>query len=174
MSRPRRTAVDSHTRPSQTVVDTNVMVSISRAPTVPPNDQLTAAVKGRKIRVCVDAERGIVSEWEKTANREIVKQLIIYWQQYKGFQAVPLTKVLPKAVAQALFRLGFRDTVDKLVVRTAYNTHDKRIVTNDRDFWDPHDRDSFGGADAPVARLCQDQLGVTISTLKATVDELAD
>ena len=28
-------------RPRQTVIDTNVMVSISRAPTLPPNDQLT-------------------------------------------------------------------------------------------------------------------------------------
>lgn len=161
-------------RARQMVIDTNVMVSISRAPTLPPNDRLTAAVERRKILVCVDADRGIVSEWEKTAKREVVQQLIIHWQQYKGFQVVALTRTLPQAVTRALPRLGFKDTVDKLVVRTAHNTDDKRIVTNDPDFWDPHDRDSLGDPNAPVARLCSEQLGVTISTLKATVDELTD
>jgi len=160
-------------RPRQTVIDTNVMVSISRAPTSPPNDQLTAAVERRQLLVCVDADRGIVSEWEQTARREVVRQLIIHWQQYKGFQAVALTQTLPVAVTRTLPRLGFKDTGDKLVLRTAYNTRDRHIVTNDRDFWDPNDRDSLGKADAPVARLCREQLGVKISTFKATVDELA-
>jgi hypothetical protein len=161
-------------RPRQTVIDTNVMVSISRAPTLPPNDKLTAAVERRKLMVCVDADRGIVSEWEKTAKREVVQQLIIHWQQYKGFQAVPLTQTLPQAVTRAHPRHGYKDTVHKIVDRTAHNSQDKRIVTNDPDFWDPNDRDSLGDPDAPVARLCREQLGITISTLKATVDELAD
>lgn len=162
------------TRQRQAVIDTNVMVSISRAPTLPPNDQLTAAIERRRLLVCVDADRGIVSEWEQTAKREVVRQLIIHWQQYKGFQAVALTRTLPQTVTRAMPRLGFKDTVDKLVVRTAYNTDDKNIVTNDPDFWDPRDRDKLGRADAPVAKLCREQLGVTISTLKDTVDELGE
>lgn len=158
-------------RALQAVIDTNVMVSISRAPTLPPNDQLTAAIERGRLVACVDQGRGIISEWEQTAKREVVQQLIIHWQQYKGLRVVVLTRTLPQAVARALPRLGFKDTGDKLILRTAYNTEDKRIVTNDPDFWDPKDKSSTGRPGAPVARLCREKLEVRVSTLKATIDE---
>ena len=50
--------------PLQAVLDTNVVVSISRLPSVPPNDKLTAAIEQRRLQVCVDANGGILGEWE--------------------------------------------------------------------------------------------------------------
>ncbi len=158
--------------PLQAVVDTNVVVSLSRAPTTPPNDGLSAAVQGRRLQVCVDLPGSIVSEWERTANRDVVRQLIIHWQQYKGWRLVDLAEALPADVSRNLPRLGFKDTVDKVILRTAFNTEGKRVVSNDPDFWDPKDRKNLGKTNAPVARLCRERLGVTVSTLKDTVDEL--
>jgi hypothetical protein len=161
-------------RPLQAVLDTNVIVSISRAPAAPPNDELTKAIEGRKLQVHVDAARGIIDEWEKTAKRDVVQQLLIDWQQFKGWRLVDLVETLPGDVSRALRRLAFTDTVDKLILRTAYNTDDKRVVSNDPDFWDPKQKKSYGDANAPVATLCRERLGVTVSTLQATVDELGD
>ena len=64
-----------------------------------------------------------------------------------------LVEALPRRVSRALPRLGFKDTVDKLVLRTAHNTDDKRVVSNDPDFWDPQDKKQFGDPGAPVAKL---------------------
>jgi len=165
-------------RPLQAVVDTNVIVSITRAPSVPPNDELTAAVERRRLQVCADREGsdregGIVGEWQRTAKPDVVRQLIIHWQQFMGWKLVDPAASLPAEVARALARLGFRDTVDKLILRTALNTKDKRVVTNDPDFWDPKDTKNFGKANAPVAKLCRERLGIRVSTLKETVDELS-
>lgn len=160
-------------RALQAVLDTNVMVSISRAPKTPPNDELSAAVERRRLQVCADLGGGILGEWEKTAKRDVVHQLIVHWQQFKGWQLVEPAKALPYNVARALPGLGFKDTVDKLVLRTACATADRRVVSNDPDFWDPKDKDSTGDSDAPVAALCRDGLGITVSTLSGIVLELS-
>jgi hypothetical protein len=62
---------------------------------------------------------------------------------------------------------------DRALLRTACNTKDRRVISNDRDFWDPHDTKSLGQRNAPVAKLCREHLGVVVSTLKDTVDELS-
>lgn len=157
----------------EAVLDANIINSISRAPRSPPGDRLSKAVEQRRLRVCVDRDLGIVSEWEKTANRDFVRQLIIHWQTFGGWRLVELTKALPHEVRRALVRLNFKDTGDKRILRTAYNTEDRRVVSNDPDFWDPDDRASLGKPRAPVAALCKQQLGVTVSTLTAIVAELA-
>jgi predicted nucleic acid-binding protein len=160
-------------RALQAVLDTNVIVSISRAPTTPPNDKLTAAIEGRRLRVCVDATGGIVSEWQNTAKRDVVQQLIIHWQQFKGWQIVAPANALPRDVSRALQQMAFKDAVDKLILRTALHTDDKRVVSNDPDFWDPKDQRRVGDANAPVARLCREELHITVSRLKETVDALS-
>lgn len=122
--------------------------------------------------MCVDDAQGIVHEWERTANRDVVRQLIIHWQQYKGWKLVELHRSLPVQVTRALRQLAFKDTGDKLILRTAYNTEDRRVISDDPDFWDPRDTRKKGDRRAPVAALCREQLGVTVGTLKATLDEL--
>jgi hypothetical protein len=160
-------------RATEVVLDSNVVNRISRAPTSPPSDRLSGAIENRQLQVCVDAGQGIVHEWEKTANRDVVRQLIIHWQQFKGWKFVDLIKPLPPQVRRTLLRLCFKDTGDKLILRTAYNTADRRVVSDDPDFWDPMDTRSKGDARAPVAALCRDQLGVIVATLKDALDELA-
>lgn len=161
-------------RPREAVLDANVVNSISRMPKTPPNDALTSAIERRRLQVCADTDRGILSEWERTANRDVVRQLIVHWQQYKGWKLVEPLHALPHKVARALPRLGFKDVVDKLLLRTACRTTDKHIVSNDPDFWDPKkDRDKcVGDIGAPVAKLCREELGITVVTLKSLVDEL--
>lgn len=160
-------------RAVEVVLDSNVVNRISRDPTSPPSDRLSRAIASRRAQVCVDAARGIVDEWERTANREVVRQLIIHWQQFKGWKLVALVRTLPPQVGRALLQLRFRDTGDKLVLRTAYNTEDRRIVSDDPDFWDPRDVRRKGDPRAPVATLCATQLGVTVQTLTAALAELA-
>jgi hypothetical protein len=128
-------------RTLEAVLDANVINSISRAPSRPPCDRLSKAIEGRRLRVCVDRELGIVSEWEQTANRDFVRQLIIHWQTFGGWRLVELTASLPLEVRRALRRLAFDDAGDKRILRTAYNTEDRRVVSNDPDFWDPRDSD---------------------------------
>lgn len=157
----------------EVVLDTNIIVSISRKPTAPPNDKVSAAVEKKRVRIVVDAPGGIQGEWEKTANREVVQQLIIHWHQFQGWRLVPSIRGLPRKATTALRRMGFKDTIDKLVIRTAYSTLDKRVATNDPDFWDPKDRDSFGKKNAPVAKLCREQLATRVSTLAELVAEFS-
>lgn len=161
------------TRRVEVVLDSNVVNRLSRAPTSPPSDRLSRAIVDRVAQVCVDADKGIVDEWERTANREVVRQLIIHWQQFKGWRLVDLVYSLPPQVGRMLLQLGFRDAGDKLVLRTAYNTDDRRVVSDDPDFWDPRDSRAKGKARAPVAALCAERLGVTVQTLTAALDELA-
>lgn len=158
--------------PLETVLDANVVNSISRAPSSPPSDRLSKAIEGKRLQVCVDIAHGIVSEWEKTANRDVVRQLIIHWQQYRGWKLVALVESLPPRVSRALKQLRFEDTGDKLILRTAYNTRDRRVVSNDPDFWDPRDKRSLGNARAAVAVLCREELGITVSTLMAALAAL--
>lgn len=157
----------------EAVLDSNVVNSISRKPTTPPNDAITKAIQRRKLQICADLGGGIVDEWQRTANRDVVRQLIVHWQQYKGWRLVePAT--LPHKVARALPRLGFKDVVDKLILRTACATNDKHIVSNDPDFWDPlADKDRcVGDPKAVVAEILREELHVTVSTLKAFVEQL--
>jgi predicted nucleic acid-binding protein len=158
-------------RPLEAVVDTNVVVSLSRTPTAPPNDGLSAAIARRRLCVCADLQGGIVDEWERTAKRDVVQQLIVHWQQFKGWKLVAPVS-LPRSAARALEQLNFRDTVDKLILRTAASTTDRRVVSNDPDFWDPNNKGSVGDSSAPVARLCRSKLGIEVSSLSAIVDEL--
>lgn len=158
----------------EVVLDANVINSISRKPTTPPNDAITKAVEKRKLRIVVDDAQGISDEWTRTANRDVVKQLIVHWQQYKGWGLVkPVT--LPKKVTRALQTLAFKDVIDKLIVRTASATFDKQIVTNDPDFWDPlsdKKQECIDDASAPVAKLLREELDVTVSSLVRFVEQL--
>lgn len=159
-------------RATEVVLDSNTVNRVSREPTSPPSDRLTRAIEGKRLQVCVDEAQGIVHEWERTANREVVRQLIIHWQQFKGWRLVELRRSLPVQVTRSLRQLAFKDTGDKLILRTAYNTQDRRVISDDPDFWDPGDKRKKGDPRAPVAVLCREELGITVGTLKATLDEL--
>jgi predicted nuclease of predicted toxin-antitoxin system len=61
--------------------------------------------------------------------------------------------------------LGFHDTVDKLILRTA-SRRNGVVVTSDPDFWNPRRRVDRGRDDAPVALFCRDVLGVMVMLLE--------
>lgn len=157
----------------EAVLDSNVVNSISRSPKKPPNDALSSAVEKRRLRVCADHGGGIVGEWMGTAKPDVVKNLIVHWQQFDGFRLIHPAKSLPYSTSSALRRLNFRDTIDKLLLRTAMETADRRVVSNDPDFWDPGDRKRAGDPNAPVATLCRDELGITVSRLTDLANELS-
>src|SRR5262249_38883086 len=148
---PKVDTEEGRDRP-EVVLDTCVVAVISRTPKSPPADTLSSAVKKKKFRVCADLAGGLVGEWEETANAEVVRQLIVYWEQHPGWKLGD-PQVFPQHVSKKLTALGFTQTIDRLIVRIAMGTSEKKVVTNDSDFWDPKNKKSAGDHKAPVSRV---------------------
>jgi hypothetical protein len=75
------------------------------------------------------------------------------------------------ALKRRLKELGFEDTVDRLIVRTCLSTTDRRIVSDDSDFWDPADKNSTGMKDAPVSTCLWKEERIRVSTLGEFLSE---
>ena len=126
-------------------------------------DECDKFFEKKTLRLIADSDRGLISEWEKTCGVDNVRQLLVRWTDANGIHLVRVRSAIPNAVAQLLTKLGFNDTVDKLIVRTALGHGLRtRIVSIDSDFWNPANRNDVGNVNAPVARLLKDRLGLTV------------
>ncbi len=123
--------------------------------------------------LAIDSQRALVDEWQKTCGPDI-KALVAHWgDNLKGIVFVGNLRNPPQSTARRLRNLGFgNDTGDKLVLRIAMRTKDRTIISDDSDFWNPSDTRAKGNPNAPVARLCKDELKVTILLLKMLIDKL--
>jgi hypothetical protein len=131
---------------------------------------LDKPISDRRLRLALDEDNGLRSEWVKTCGLPAVQAFVIHCEQYDGIQLIK-TPVSPGPAAYKKLRvLGFgNDAVDKLILRIALATEDRIIVSDDSDFWDPtkpNDKQSKGQKNAPVARFCKDTLRVTILLMK--------
>lgn len=147
--------------------------SKAKRPTPARENPLEVWLRLRKIKLAIDFPRALVDEWEKTCGPDI-KVLVAHWgDDLEGIIFVRNLLNPPQPTARRLRRLGFGDdTIDKLVLRIAIGTKDRTIVSDDSDFWDPrrpHDNRVKGNPNAPVARLCKDELNVTILLLKMLI-----
>jgi hypothetical protein len=138
---------------------------------------LEKPISDRRLRLALDEDLGLRSEWEKTCGRRAVKDFMIYCEQFNGIQLIK-TLVSPASSASKKLKLmGFgHNTVDKLILRIALATQNPIIVSDDSDFWDPtkpNDRRVRGDKNAPVARFCRTELGVTILLLKMLLAKFA-
>lgn len=137
----------------------------SKRPLQVPNNPLHEPIRLGKLQLALDASKGLISEWERTCGPDI-RVLETYWVEQGGIHLVQNPPNYGSAISRRLKILGFGvDTIDKLVLRIALGTKDRTIISDDSDFWDPkkrHNNTAVGNRNAPVAKLCRDELGVTI------------
>lgn len=135
-------------------------------------DDLTKRIERHLVRVIVDGDGGIVSEWEETCNRELVHALIAKWESVRGFESCRKLGKIPADLKNKLRQLGFADTVDIVILRVALVVTDRTIISDDSDFWDPADPTSIGRRNAPVARLLRDAEEVEVLPLRGLLDRV--
>ena len=137
--------------------------------------RLDAFMRNKLLRVGIDRDQAVVTEWETVAGPEAVRQLMIHWNDLGGVRVVIPIRSLPRIVAQRLRQLGFQDTIDKLLLRIAVQLADRVVVSQDSDFWDPSlqgRRCPVGESRAPVPTLCRMELNVTILSLPQLIRHL--
>lgn len=125
--------------------------------------------KAGALRVVLDMSRGLLSEWERTCGRDAVGVILARWEGFRGVAFVREVGRISPAIGKRLRQCGFKDTVDRLVLRISLATADRTIVSNDSDFWDPKSTGSLGDGAAPVATILRDQLNVTVLLLAGLV-----
>jgi hypothetical protein len=120
----------------------------------------------------LDRAGGLESEWVETCGKETVGVILSKWEELKGVTFLPAPHSLHHHITKRLRLLGFSDTIDKLILRLAAVTADHIVVSDDNDFWDPKLTTERGNANAPVTRLCREQLGITIMLLRPLLGSL--
>ena len=138
---------------------------------------IDAQLRRKEVIVALDEKGGILDEWQSTCGRDSVQNIISYWGgELSSIKYVTPTKY-GRSHGQRLRTMGFgcnNGTVDKLILRVALSLSDKNIVSNDSDFWNPKKRGIKAGAvgnnNAPVAKYCRENLGVTVMTLRTLVN----
>jgi len=118
-------------------------------------------IDAKRLIIGMDKAYSLADEWKKTCGEEVIQMLLINWKDRKGIKIIQ-PRPISSNVSKKLRIYGFQDTIDKLLIRIALALTDKIVVTNDGDFWDPHDHSCIGDADAPVAKLCYERLDVLI------------
>ena len=83
----------------------------------------------------------------------------------KGVRKIKTLASIPNVIIKRLLAFGFNDTIDKLIVRLAYKTNDKKVVSDDSDFWDPRRNRPVGDAGGCVANLLWRQLSIEVMLL---------
>ena len=150
------------------IIDTVSMQHLCRAPAVKVKqkkskkvvlgiDQITTAMKEGRLTLHADQVRGIFDEWGKTCGDEIIRQIVIQWEQTNQIRfCVASGAIKPASLRQTLKNAAFNDAGDKLLVRIslsaigAHGIPNMTIATSDGDFWDPSDHDQIGNDSAVV------------------------
>lgn len=163
----------------ETALDTVSFQHLLRTPRKSRNPQtqnsryetsLDSPMRRGALRIVVDASGGLVDEWRKTCGHEAVAVILSRWEPIGGVMAIKDIPSIDRTVARELRRLGFNDTIDKLVLRLGIASSNKTVVSEDGDFWDPRMPSRRGDPSSPVARLCWSRLGVTVMLLKSLIE----
>ena len=160
----------------QVVVDSVSMNHVVRSPKKSGPHFVTCLdkpIKDGRLTIALDTASGLQSEWAKPCGIELIKSLVIKWDDLNGIVWIRNLQSLGGAVVKQLKSLGFKDkTIDKLILKLARETKDHIVVSEDSDFWDPRDTNSPGHENAPVARFCRESLGIEIILLKFLLQRL--
>lgn len=123
-------------------------------------------VQKKQLLFAIDPDLSLIDEWRETCSCDVVDVVVAHWEQYGAMQRLPALVKIPHAVARRLRQLGFgEDTRDKLLLKIAYSCHQRILVSNDGDFWNPKNKGCVGNCRAPVAKCCSDELGVRVWSL---------
>lgn len=132
-------------------------------------------IRSEALCIGVDPDSAIIDEWRRTNNPEYVEILVVRWFESGGLFRVERVGRYSAVVSKKLRRLGFSDTVDKLLVRVALVLKDRIVVSIDSDFWNPRrprEKKWLGDNNAPVAQLLRNELGISVHTLKLLLERL--
>jgi hypothetical protein len=113
----------------------------------------------------VDVGKGLIDEWGRTCGHDFIHVLVTKWQGIGAVRQVNPVRTLGIKVSRKLHQYGFKDTIDKLMLRIAIVTRDRIIVSEDSDFWDPSDVKRRGCSNSCVASLCRECLGISVLML---------
>lgn len=157
----------------EVILDTVCLKSLRRLPNgeipqrgFPPGIQkLTMAISQRKFMLVIDSGGGIRGEWGETCDHEFVDSLIAKLESIGGIRTQRPTNSIPSPHRRRLQGLGFIGTIDKLIVRTSLALSERHVISDDSDFWNPHDEDSPGDKNAPVALYLRDNLEINVQLL---------
>jgi len=142
-------------------IDTNVVSSLLRGPKSNEGrvclTPIDVYLMKKQVEIAIDSALGIISEWKQTCGKEQVEALIIHWEQFGAFVAVPIRKI-PAAVSKKLRIVCLNDTCDKLLVKIAMALG-KIIVSRDHDF-------------NPAEKILSEDLGITVLRLKDLLVQL--
>lgn len=133
-------------------------------------------LRAKNLILYVDPQFALVDEWKRTSGQEAVQQLVIRWVDLDALLTVEALRTVGPTVTRRLRQLGFRDTVDKLILRIALALDDRNVVSNDGDFWDPLKPGRacpIGKHSAPVAALLASQLVITVHTLRQLLNRIS-
>ena len=133
---------------------------------------LDRPIRLRKVTVALDYGKGLQSEWEKTCGREAIRVLIIHWEAMNAIVFIKKIEKFAPQINNKLRRLGLTGTVDKLILRLAYTTRDRKVISDDNDFWNPARPRDRGNPSAPVAKFCNEALGIEILLIKHLLDRV--
>lgn len=126
---------------------------------------LDTPMRKQKLILVLDRVGGLQGEWIETCGEEIIAVLINKWEELRAISFVDTPPKIHHHLTKKLKHLGFNDTIDKLILRLAAKTKDKTVVSDDNDFWDPKSLKERGNRNALVARVCREELGITITLL---------
>jgi hypothetical protein len=129
-------------------------------------------LKNGELQIALDRGGGVVGEWSRTCNHEVVRVLITYWESLRALIVVSPLSTIPHHTSRRLRRAGFNDAGDKLLLRVALSTQHRILVSDDSDFWDPHHSKSRGDTASVVATLCRQELAVTVLLLRMLMELL--
>jgi hypothetical protein len=133
---------------------------------------LDTPMQKQKLCLALDKSGGLISEWKQTCGADVVEVVFTRWVE---LNAIVLVDDLPKiglAINKKLRQLGFTDTIDKIVLRLGLIAKDHIVVSDDNDFWNPKSTMERGNRNAPVARLCREGLGVTVTLLRPLLQQV--
>lgn len=168
----------------QVVIDSVSMLSLLRPSKLTKKSKRSAQsyespldkyMRLEKIKLAIDSSRGLISEWARTCGSpELIQVLVTRWEELRGIFLIENPPRPKQAISKRLRILGFglKSPIDTLVLRLALGTNDRIVVSEDSDFWHPYDIRMKGKPNAPVARLCKEELGVTILLLGMLMREL--
>ena len=126
---------------------------------------LDSFLKTKMLVLAFDDQKGLVSEWGKTCGFETISVIITKWEE---IDAIIFFDKLPKinvSIRKKLRHMGFIDTIDKLILRISLATNDKIVISDDNHFWDPSSTSGKGNQNAPVTKLCKEELEIKITLL---------
>jgi hypothetical protein len=131
-----------------------------------------APMRQDKLCLALDSSRGLLSEWEETCGKDVVRVIFTRWSELNAIKLIDALPPIRLHTRKRLRQLGFNGTIDNVVLRLGMVVQDHIVISDDSDFWNPMYPRETGNKNAPVARLCREELGVIISLLSPVLSQL--